>query len=573
MDKQDFIEIQSIQKELENEKSSFKNQWKDIRKYMGTAYGGGIDEGTKRRGTTPKAPDYVLTDTTASTASDTLANGVEGYACGSSLQWFDYAVESVKENVPEEIIKSLLEKVKKVAYHWLQKSNFYPTFRQVVRSGCDLGTGGFYFTMDRKRGLPMFKAFDLNDIETMTNDFGEIETLFRRIYLTKREAIKYFGEERIAKIKTINQCKDPRERFVFHQMISPVVNWDFDVKGDGDWLSIYWSEDDTKETVKEERMRYKPFAIFRWEEPVFGGNWGVDSPGQLSLPAMRFVNILVEDMIMLSELVAKGHWKKTKGLKVNFTAGGVTELESGQDFAWQQATGDLSWLAEHISYYRAVINDIYKVNLFLTLTMNLDRTKTATEVAGLSQEREVLMQSFWSRLANQIFEPLHEWLFLQICMSGNLRDITNEELAALEDMEMKIDYISPAYMAQKRAFDLGPTLQWVSDMVQLAQVNPNLLDKINFDQIANIDHSSRNAKIEALVSDDDAVKARQIRTQIETQANDRVLNEQTLGNLADAYTKLTKAPEAGSAAESMTQSGEGNSGSSNSNGRQERRRR
>ena len=565
MDKQDLIEIQSIQKELENEKSSYVTQWKDIMKYMGTAYGQNIPESNKRTGITPPAPNYLLTDTTASTASDTLANGVEGYACGTSLQWFDYGVESVNENATDEVVKSLLEKVKKVAYLWLQKSNFYPTFRQVIRSGCDLGTGGFYFTMDRKRGLPKFKAFNLNDIETITNEFGEVETLFRKIYLTKREAIRYFGEEKINKIKTIKQCKDPRERFVFHQMISPVVNWDFTVPGDGDWLSIYWSEDYSKDTIKEERLRYKPYAIFRWEEPIFGGNWGVDSPGQLSLPAMRFVNLLVEDMIMLSELVAKGHWKKTKGLKVNFRAGGVTELESGQDYAWQQATGDLSWLAEHISYYRAAINDIYKVNLFLTLTMNLDRTKTATEVAGLSQEREVLMQSFWSRLANQIFEPLHEWLFMQICLSGDLRDITNDELAAIEEMDLKIDYISPAYMAQKRAFELGPTLQWVSDMLQLSQVNPNILDKVNFDALANIDHNSRNAKIEALISDEDANKARQIRAQLQSQANDRALNEQTLGNLASAYDKLTKAPEAGSIAESMAKSDEGkSSGSSQS---------
>ena len=564
MDKQDLIEIQSIQKELENEKSSYVTQWKDIMKYMGTAYGQNIPESNKRTGITPPAPNYLLTDTTASTASDTLANGVEGYACGTSLQWFDYGVESVNENATDEVVKSLLEKVKKVAYLWLQKSNFYPTFRQVVRSGCDLGTGGFYFTMDRKRGLPKFKAFNLNDIETITNEFGEVETLFRKIYLTKREAIRYFGEEKINKIKTIKQCKDPRERFVFHQMISPVVNWDFTIPGDGDWLSIYWSEDYSKDTIKEERLRYKPYAIFRWEEPIFGGNWGVDSPGQLSLPAMRFVNLLVEDMIMLSELVAKGHWKKTKGLKVNFRAGGVTELESGQDYAWQQATGDLSWLAEHISYYRAVINDIYKVNLFLTLTMNLDRTKTATEVAGLSQEREVLMQSFWSRLANQIFEPLHEWLFMQICLSGDLRDITNDELAAIEEMELKIDYISPAYMAQKRAFELGPTLQWVSDMLQLSQVNPNILDKVNFDALANIDHNSRNAKIEALISDEDANKARQIRAQLQSQANDRALNEQTLENLASAYDKLTKAPEAGSIAESMAKSDEGKNGSSQS---------
>ena len=94
---------------------------------------------------------------------------------------------------------------------------------------------------------------------------------------------------------------------------------------------------------------------------------------------------------------------------------------------------------------------------------------------------------------------------------------------------------------------------------QLSRVNPNILDKVNFDALANIDHNSRNAKIEALISDEDANKARQIRAQLQSQANDRALNEQTLGNLASAYDKLTKAPEAGSIAESMTKSEEGKS--------------
>ena len=138
----------------------------------------------------------------------------------------------------------------------------------------------------------------------------------------------------------------------------------------------------------------------------------------------------------------------------------------------------------------------------------------------------------------------------------------------LGDMDLKIDYISPAYMAQKRAFELGPTLQWVSDMLQLSSVNPNILDKINFDQLANIDHNSRNAKVEALVSDEDAEKARQIRVQIQSQANDRALNEQTLGNLASAYDKLTKAPEAGSIAEDMTKGEEGSN--SKTSGRRNR---
>ena len=546
--KEDLREIQTVQQDLEQEKAVFESEWKDIIKYIGLAYDKWPSEDTQRR-SSDLPPSYVMTDITASTASDTLANGVEGYACSSSLQWFDYAIESIREDVDKDAARSLLEKVKKVAYQWLQKSNFYPTFRSVVRSGADLGTGGFYFDMDDRQGIPVFKVFHLADIETMSDEYGRVDTLFRRVYLTKREAAKYFGEEKLP--KAIVDSKKPRERFIFRQMISPVLKWDFDVKGSGDYISIWWADCDRDTVLKEERMDRKPFAFFRWEDPVYGGNWGVDSPGQLALPAMRFVNVLQEDLITLSELVAKGHWKKTKGLKVNFKAGGVTDLEAGQDFVLQQATGDLSWLAEHISYYRAVINDCYKTNLFLTLTMNLDRTKTATEVAGLTQERETLMQSFWSRLSTQIFEPLHEWLFKKILLSGELVDITEDELKTLEDMELRIDYVSPAYMAQKRAFELGPSMSWMNDMIQIAQVNPNLLDKINFDSFADLDAEVRNAKQEIVIKSEDAQKAREIRAQAQAQAADQAIQQEALGSMADAYTKMTKAPEKGSAAAAM----------------------
>ena len=557
--KEELLELNSIKDELLADRADFDREWQDIITYIGLAYNRWPQIRKRAEGEEP-TPKYILTDTTASQASDTLANGVEGYACSSSKPWFDYAIESLKEGVDAIVAMSLLQKVKSIAYKWLQKSNFYPVFRSLIRSGCDLGTGGIYFSMDEKSGLPMFSPLHLADLCIMNDEYSRADTIFRRFYLTKKEAIKHFGKERIEKIKVIKDCDRPRQRFIFWQLVSPVLKWDFDVKGEGDWLSIYWSEDDKEHTLREDRLKEKPFAVFRWEEPVYGGEWGVDSPGQLSLPAMRFVNVLTEDMITLSELSSKGLWKKTKGLKVNFKAGGVTALESGQDFALTQATGDLAWLAEHISYYRAVINDCYKTNLFLTLTYNIDRTKTATEVAGLTQERETLMQSFWSRLSTQIFEPLHEWLFRQILLSGKVEDITMEELQAIEDMEMRIDYVSPAYMAQKRSFELGPSMEWMNDMIQLAQVNPNILDKINFDTFADLDAEIRNARSEIVITSEDAQKARDIRSQIQAQANQNALQQEALKNVSDAYGKLAKGAEPGSVAEQMMGGNKENAG-------------
>lgn len=545
MNKNELSEIIDVREELEAEKQPYVETWKSIIRYIGLAYDKWPD--CSNIGGRDTAPRYYLTDTTASTASDMLANGVEGYACSSSLQWFDYGIEDIGDEASRDTARSLLEKVKKVVYMWLQKSNYYPTFRSVVRSGADLGTGGCYFQMNERTGLPVFSVFHLADIETMTDEYGVVDTVYRKIWLTRKEAERHFPDAELP--RRVLDSKKPRERFLFYQMISPVLKWDFDIPGDGDYISIYWSDDDREKVIREERIAERPFAIFRWEEPVFGGPWGVDSPGQLSLAAMRFVNELQEDVVTLSELVAKGHWKKTKGLKVNFRAGGVTELNPGEDFALTQATGDLSWLAEHIAYYRAVINDCYKTNLFLTLTNNIDRTKTATEVQGLTQERETLMQSFWSRLANQFFEPLHEWLYLRVLKSGKLTDITKDELDALRDLDMRIDYISPAYMAQKRAFELGPSMSWISDAVQLAQVNPNILDKVNFDAFLDLDAVVRNAKQEIVISSEDAQRAREIRANAEAAMANQAAEQEALKNASDAYGKLTKRAEDGSAAQ------------------------
>lgn len=557
--KEDMLEIQDIKSELLQDRAPYEEQWNDILRYIGLAYShtGGD---TERRGKGSLAPSYILTDTTAAQAADTLANGVEGYACSSSLQWFDYAIEDIRKDADTNAAKSLLEKCKRIAYQWLQKSNYYPKFRAFLTNGANLGTAGLYFSMDKRRKLPMFSSLAPDDILIMNDEYGMPDTLFRRIWLTKKEAERHFGKDSIDKIEKIKSCTDRKERFLFWQLVSPVLKWDFDIAGSGDWISVYWSDDDKEHSLREERIEEKPFAIFRWQDSPYGGEWGVDSPGQQALPAMRFVNVLTEDMIVLSELSSKGLWKKTKGLKVNFTAGGVTELEGDQNFALQQATGDLTWLAEHISYYRAVINDCYKTNLFLTLTMNLDRTKTATEVAGLTQEREVLMQSFWSRLSTQIFEPLHEWLYKQILLSGELVDMTEEELEALRDLDMRIDYVSPAYMAQKRAFELGPSMSWISDMIQLSQVNPNLMDKIGFDAFADLDHAVRNAKTEVLIKTEDAQKARDIRTQIQAQANQQALDQENLKNMADAYSKLTKGADDNSMASLMLGGAKQNAG-------------
>lgn len=521
-------ELDDIQQELDKRKRPYERLWKEIIHYMGISYGVWDDD---------KKPYDRLTDMTAAEASGTLADGVAGYAFSRSLDWFDYEPSSSAPltEPQKQKVRTVLGKVKAKVYSALNASDFYNESRNFIRSGADLGTAAMYMTYDKKKGVYRFKTLHIKDYWIMTDDDGEVDTLFRRIFLTKKEALKYFDEDRLP--QAVKDSDDRMKLFEFYQMISPAVNWDFEVSGTGDWISLYWSKEDLKRTILEERLTRKPFAVWRWSKQMYGGEWGVDAPGMMCYPAMRFVNVLYEDLITLSELQAKGLWKKTKGLYVNFKPGSVTELEAGQDFGFMQYAGNLQWLQEHIAKYTDDINRAYKIELFLILSQNIDRTKTATEVAGIETEKSNLMQAFFSRLSLEFLEPLHEFMYGQVLLYDEADDITPEDIGLLNDLDIDIDFVSPAYLAQKRNFRLTPTLQWIQDVMTIAQVNPNVIDKIDFDTLVDIDHDVRKADSGVLVSTEDANKAREIRAQAEALEAQKA---EQLANL-DALTKAISA--------------------------------
>lgn len=545
--KEDLVIIETMRKELVKERTPFEPQWKEISKFIGLAYGDWSGDGTLR---IQKAPEYDNCDVTAAIASRTMADGIEGYAFSPSMEWFNFEIETYNRKIPNyNVAKKLLEKTTQAVYRELAASNFYDEARGVIRSGGDLGTGCMIFAFDKEKSRLRFQVQHLKDFFPISNQYKEIDGLMRFVYMTKKEAIAAFGEEKLPDV--VMDCEKPLERFEFINFVAPVVNFDFDLQGNGDLFSIWYSPKDTEHTCLEERISGANFCVWRYSIPVYGGAWGVDSPGQISLPAMRFLNLLIEDSITLSELIAKGHWKKTKGLHVNFKAGGVTELEAGQDFAYVGSSGDLSWLQEHINHYREVINDNYQTNLFLVLTQNIKQQKTATEVSGIQNELSNLMSSFFTRLAHDFLEPVLLWCFKTVLLYGKVPELTAEEIDALEDLDIKVQFISPMYRAQERAFGLANSLQWMQDIANMAQLHPDVLDRVDFDQFVDIDHRIRHAKEELLVKQEVAQQARAKRAQAQAAQMQAEQESQQADQIGKIYKDLSSGMDPNSAAAAL----------------------
>lgn len=539
IDKDTIEMILSYRRSLEEEKATWRAQWTDIVNYMGLAYGEWKNPDDK------KAKDYRITDITAADSSNLLADGVAGYAFNRSLDWFDFEPDIRKEgktisSSQSTQIKKILTAVKETAYRMLSQSRFYIESRSFIRSCADLGTAVMYFDFDMSSDTPIFKTLHLQDVDLITDEKGDVTGIFRVVHLTRRQLEDFFGEDALP--DTIKkESKTGRKTYDIIHLVSLATDWDFDIPGEGPYISVYLYEGYDK-TLFEEKLLHKPFAVWRWQEQIYGGTWGVDSPGQMCLPIIRFVNLLQEDMIVLSELIAKGHWKKTKGLAVDFRAGGVTELEAGQDFVQMQHAGDLSWLSEHITYYRQVIQRKYNTEIFLVLTQNIERTKTATEVAGIETEKSNLMSSFFAQIDDSFLDPMLTWLFKQILIYAMPETLDMSDVDLIKQLDLSVDLVGPMYKEQQRNFRLSPTLQWIQDIVQIGAISDTLmssvLDRIDMDKLIEIDHDIRGADPDVLIKKEDAAKARELRAQMLAQQNRKAEDAAALDQTLAAYDTL-----------------------------------
>ena len=554
LSKEELQMVEEFRNTLENEKRPLLAKWKKIAPYIGIAYG---DWGNDPNNV--KYPEYQNTDSTMMTASKTLADGIEGYACSNNMDWFDFEVvdygktEDGRQNDPR-LVQSLFQKGKKGVYQILAEADFYDEARSVFRSGCDLATGVMTMSFDKTKGRCRYTTTHLKDVLPSCDEYDEVDSVMRYVYLTKKQAQRFFGKDTELP-QAIKDCEKPLEKFCFINFVAPVVNWDFNIQGDGDMFSIWYYEKDTERTLKEERIPLKNFACWRYSRPIYGGTWGVDSPGMMAYPMAHFLNILIEDYITLSELQAKGIWKKTKGLSVNFKAGAINELEANQDFGQVAPNGDLSWLQLQIDHYRKVINEMYNTDLFLVLTQNIERTKTATEVSGIENEKNNLMAAFFTRLAREFLEPVVMWTFQTALMNKMIPDVTLEEIKVLETLDFRVKFVSPSFRAQEKAFELTSTMQWMNDLISLAQVKSEILDRFDWDRFAELDHQIRHAKAELLVPMDKAEKVREARAQAYAEELNRAKSADALGQLGDAYQKFSKAPEQGSVAQALVGGG------------------
>lgn len=528
--------LNRVRKSLTSDRERWDAIWQDIAKYINPYYGS-WSEGAPREEAIASMRDIF--DNTAMKASTRLADGIQGYACGRTIAWFRLQFEKKQMN-DNDVFIEYLQECEKGMYKTLNKSNFYDECRSFIKCGADFGTAVMLREDNRKRQIPCYKTLHPKNVLLMENNFGEVDTLYREFWLSTEDAIDYFGADKLP--ATIKDCQEPTKMWRFWQYVAANYRFKLDVKGKDPYISIYWADVEQDKPIKEERFAYKPFYAWRWARNYVGEVWGVDAPGMLEISNSKQLNGMRKDKQRLSQLQARPPVKKTEGLIVNFTPGGLTDVRAGQDFAPQQVTGNLSWLENDIITMKKEISETYYADFFLVLTQNIERIKTATEVAGLQDEKSALLASFFGRLATEFLEPMLEDLYASELKYKRLPEVP----PGLQDADLAIDFVSPLAMIQKRAHELSTTKAFMAEIIPLAEIQPNVLDKIDLDKYVEVvgDAGSVNKKV--LRSDADTTEIRKARAEIMAQQQQQQMQLEQAKVGATVMEKAGKAPEKGS---------------------------
>ena len=169
----------------------------------------------------------------------------------------------------------------------------------------------------------------------------------------------------------------------------------------------------------------------------------------------------------------------------------------------------LDFLMDSIRDTRDRIRSAYYADLFLMLANQpANGRMTATEVAERHEEKLLMLGPVLERIHNELLSPLIDITF-ERCMDAGILPPPPQEI---QGVDLKVEFISVLAQAQ-RAVAVNGMERLLTTAVNLAPVKPDILDKVNFDQVIDDMAEAFGVNPAIIVPDEQAAAMRQARAQ------------------------------------------------------------
>lgn len=528
---------------LWTERSSWDSHWREIGEVL-LPRAGRFDIWKKNKG--DKRHNNII-DSTGTKALRTLAAGLMAGMTSPARPWFRLST-SDPQLAEAPAVKDWLHKVTVLIRLVFDRSNTYRSLHMLYEElGC-FGTAATIIEPDFENILH-HHPLTIGEYAIAADRKGVVNTLAREFMIPVGAMVLEFG---------LNNCSHTvRDLWYNHNLdaevpvchlIYPRAYSDRDArKRDAKnmpFASVYFES--ARERVRPDQMLREsgylrfPALTPRWS--ATGGDVYGNGPG---MDALGDIKQLQHDQLRKAEAIDYQTRPPLqmptayKGHEHDLLPGGVSYVDAtgpgGGIRSAFEVQLDINALLMDIQDCRQRISSTFYADLFLMLANSDRRQITAREVAERHEEKLLMLGPVLERLHNELLAPKIDIAFDRI-MEARLVPPAPREL---QGSDLKVEFVSMLAQAQ-RAVGLGSVDRLLGTVGAVAQLNPGVLDKIDFDQTIDAYSEMLGVDPDLIVADENVAIIREQRAQQQAAAQQAAMvpvAADTAKKLADADTQ------------------------------------
>lgn len=503
LNKRQRLEI--VCSQLESEISSFLPHWRDIGQNV-LPYRLRFTVTEANRG---DRKNQKIIDSTATLAARTLRAGMMGGVTSPARPWF--RLTTPDPGLSEYgTVKDWLHTVSQRMSTAFLKSNLYNVLPTVYGDLGVFGTGAALIEEDRDDTIRLY-SFPIGSYRLAVDARGRVNTYSRNFSQTVRQIVEKFGRKdgTTGKADWSNISTHVRslwDRSMYDSKIEVVQvimpNIEYNPRRFGSKFKKYAStyfesgvigsssylnaEVDRNRFLRESGYDYFPVLAPRWE--VTGDDpYGSSCPGMDSLGDIRQLH---QGEKRIQEAIEKMLRPPMKGpsslmnrpksiLPGDFTVDDARDGNQGfrPVFELDPRIQEMEMKQEQV---RERIKRAFFEDLFLMMAYSDRKQITAREIEERHEEKLLALGPVLEQLNQDLLNPLIDTTFAIQVENGLIPPAPPE----LQGMPLKVEYLSIMAQAQKLV-GVGGIERYAGFVTNLAQINPAILDKANFDQLAD----------------------------------------------------------------------------------------
>ncbi len=503
------------QKQLISAKSNMSSYWQTLHDYfyveaqdINKSYAPGAELDTS-----------YLYDATTLEVSDVLASGFMNYLTPPSSKWFRLKSKN-PELTENKAVADFWEEVAEECNYTFNRSNFYQTIHPGYKSSGVYGTS-VLIEEDDIQDVARFYNLPIKQVCIVEDGFGRVVEYYIEFEYTAYQAASRWGLESLEKSMQdeVEARKDKKHKFILFIAKREVRDVTRSNKTNMPIMAL-WIDVANKKLVDEGGYNEFPAMCHRFDKRPFIP-WGF-SPAMKALPFARQLNAIAKTNLR----AMMKHTDPPIALPNNafimpFNANpravnyyNKNSMDSAKDIFAFGNFGDPQVGLNALEYYSQKVKSLMYYDVFLAFE-GLGKQMNNPEVMERINEKMSMLGPAVGRWTSEVLNPIVIRTIGILYRAGKLPEPPDE---LLNDPTYEVDFVGQLAQAQKRS-ELNSLITGLTLVGQMAQFNPEVLDKLDGDSTVNEIWNITGAPVKTLRDDAEVAKIREGRAQQAQQVN------------------------------------------------------